>query len=100
MVNKNNFSLFQTQLTDVKERYPSCYKLVGSASLIPKENIKSISLNLDRTVLELGKIPSPIFPTLNTVTKVKRDYKLIKKRFPNTEVETPGNTFSYFYLLF
>jgi len=81
--------------------YPPCYTLIGSACLIPKENIKSIALNLDRTVLELGKIPSPIFPTLNTIIKIKRDWKMIEKRFPNAELESePGNLFSRIYLCF
>lgn len=68
------------------EAHPPYYKLVGNVTLIPKENLKTLDMVLEQTLLELGRIPSPIFPPLNTLIKLQRNTKLLNKRFPATEL--------------
>ena len=67
--------------------YPPFYKLIGSITLIPKENIKTIDMLLQQTVLELGRIPCQLFPPLNTLIKLQRNPKIINNRYPANLLE-------------
>ena len=68
--------LLQTQLQSITT-YPRFYKLNGGVTLLPKENVKTIELVLDKTVLEMGRIPSQIFFSINSTKRLSRAYKAI-----------------------
>lgn len=88
---KNLFFL-QAQLENVG-LCPPFYKLVGNVVLIPKENYKTFDMTPEQTVLELGRIPCPIFPPLNSLMRLERSYKSINNRFPaaSTNVNQQGS---------
>ncbi|XP_046437519.1 little elongation complex subunit 2-like isoform X2 [Daphnia pulex] len=77
---------WKTRLATV-HLHPSFYKLIGNITLIPKENIITLDMTLDKTVLELGQIPYQIFPKMNTVVKVERKQNVINNRYPTNALE-------------
>ncbi|KAK4022764.1 hypothetical protein OUZ56_008211 [Daphnia magna] len=79
--------MWKTQLASV-HLYPSFYKLIGNIILVPKENMITLDMTLERTVLELGRIPCQIFPPLNTLIKIQRNYKIINNRYPANVLES------------
>ncbi|KAI9555667.1 hypothetical protein GHT06_018182 [Daphnia sinensis] len=79
--------MWKTQLTSV-QFYPPFYKLIGNIILVPKENMITLDMTLERTVLELGRIPCQIFPPLNTLIKIQRNYKIINNRYPANVLES------------
>lgn len=48
----------------------------------------TLDMTLERTVLELGRIPCQIFPPLNTLIKIQRNYKIINNRYPANVLES------------
>ena len=67
--------------------YPPLYKLIGNVTLIPKENLKKVDLTLEFTALELGRVPAPIFPPLNSLIKLQRRRDLMIKRFHPSKIK-------------
>lgn len=82
----------QAQLSRLN-KYPENYKLIGNVTLVPKEDLKKLNLNLEANILNLGRIPSQFFPAVNSIVKVCRAYKIINKKYPSNNVR--GNNSTY-----
>ena len=83
--------LWKNNLSTI-DNYPTRYKPIGSVTLIAKENISNLEMTLDKTLLQIGRIPRQVFTSaLTAKLKFPRQYGKLSNRFPaNSPLREPG----------